>query len=85
MVDMVTIDGADVDFDKPCDIARALRKAELKIAAGGGVVRTRFGEDEVQWSQTNAGRLRDLIADYERRCAASSGTRTRYAKRMRFI
>ena len=85
MVDLVSIDGIDVDFDHPCEMARALRKIEIKIVSGAGVVRTKFGNDDVQWSNGNIARLRELIGDFERKCAALSGTRTRYAKRVRFI
>ena len=85
MVDLVKIDDVDVDFDDPCAMARALRKVEIRIVSGAGVVRTKFGNDDVQWSNANVAGLRDLISDFERKCAAKSGTRTRYAKRVRFI
>jgi hypothetical protein len=85
MADFVTIDGTEIDLENPCAVASALRKVELKVATGGGVVMTRFGDDEVRWSATNLSGLRDLIADYERRCAAQTGGRTRYAKRLRFV
>lgn len=85
MIELVEIDGAFVDFDDPCAMARALRKVEIKIVSGAGVVRTKFGNDDVQWSNANAAGLRALIEDFERKCAAKSGIRTRYAKRVRFI
>ena len=85
MIELVEIDGALVDFDDPCAMARALRKMEIKIVSGAGVVRTKFGNDDVQWSNGNIAGLRNLIDDFERKCAAKSGTRTRYAKRVRFI
>lgn len=81
----ITIGDETVDIDDQCAVAAALRKVELQVVAGGNVVRTRFGNDEVQWSAANLGHLRDLIADYERRCAAKTGCRTRFAKRARFI
>lgn len=84
MTDLIKIGDVEVDFDSPCEVARALRKVELQVTTTGAVVRTKFGDDDVQWSQANLGRLRDLIDDYERKCAAASGTRTRYAKRLRF-
>ncbi|MCG6204189.1 gpW family protein [Rhodopseudomonas sp. HC1] len=85
MVEIVSIDGVEIDFDDPCAVARALRKVELQVSTGGGVVMTRFDDHEVRWSSTNMAQLRDLIANYERQCAVKNGTRTRYAKRMRFV
>ncbi|CAM5576713.1 hypothetical protein MAUB1S_09700 [Mycolicibacterium aubagnense] len=82
----VVINGVTVDIDDPCAVARELRKVELIVATGGAVSMTRFGSDEVQWSQANLKSLRDLIAYYEGKCAANqSGRRVRYAKRMRFV
>lgn len=85
MPNMVTINDASVDMDDPCAMATALRKLELQVVTGSGVVMTRFGDDEVRWSAANLGRLRDLIDDYERRCNLKNGIRTRYAKRLRFV
>lgn len=83
-MDMVEINGAQVDFDDPCAVAKALRKAELAIVTGGGVATTRFGDDEVRWHAGNITRLREMISHYEGQCAAKSGRRVRFAKRMRF-
>ena len=85
MSTMVTINGVAVDMDDPCAVATELRKVELQVVTGTGVVMTRFGDDEVRWSNANLDRLRDLIGDYERRCNLKSGIRTRYAKRLRFV
>jgi hypothetical protein len=86
MPDLITIDGVAVDIDDPCAVARALRKVELKVITGGGVVMTKFGDDEVRFSDSKESRLRlqELIANYERACATKTGTRIRYAKRLRF-
>lgn len=84
MPSYVTIAEEQVDVDDPCAVASALRKAELMIVSGGGIIRARFGEDDVQFSTGNMSRLRDLIALYEGRCAAKSGERRRYAKRIRY-
>lgn len=91
MVDNVRIGGADVqtievDLDDPCAAASALRKIELKMITGGQVVMSRFGDDEVRWSDSasSRARLKELIEDYTRQCAAKQGIRTRYAKRLRF-
>lgn len=86
MVAMVEIDGAQVDMDDPCAVVSALRAAELKLATGGGVVMTRFGRDnEIRWDRGSLTGLSDLISKYERMCERKSGTRSRFAKRMRFV
>lgn len=84
MPTLVVINGVSVDMDDPCAVATELRKVELQVVTGTGVVMTRFGDEEVRWSNANLGRLRELIGDYERRCSLKSGIRTRYAKRLRF-
>lgn len=92
MADTVNIGGVnvapiEVDLDDPCAAAKALRQIELQLVTGGGVVKSRFGDDEVQWSDTASSRkrLQELIDDYTRQCAAKQGIRTRYAKRLRFV
>lgn len=80
----VVINGVTVDINDPCAVAAELKKVELIIATGGSVALTRFGTDEVQWTRANLGDLQALIRRYEGQCAAKSGKRLRYAKRMRF-
>jgi hypothetical protein len=81
---MVQIGDDQVDIGDPCAIVTALRKVQLQLVSGGGVVRARFGEDDVQFSASSMSALRDLIGHYEGLCAAKSGRRARYAKRIRF-
>lgn len=81
----VVINGITVDINDPCAVVLELKKVELTIVTGGAVAMTRFGSDEVQWTAANLGRLRELIQRYEHDCAARSGRRPRYAKRMRFV
>ncbi|MGS1093104.1 hypothetical protein ACVCNR_00785 [Aquamicrobium terrae] len=81
----VVINGVTVDIDDPCALVKELRKAELMLATGGGIVRARFGDDDVQFSSASLSALRELINRYEVLCAAKCGTRLRYAKRMRFV
>lgn len=79
---MVDIAGQQVDTDDPCGIASALRVARLQIATGGGVLVTRFGDDEVRFSAANLDRIDKLIADYDGQCAVKNGqTRTRRSAR----
>lgn len=84
MPNYVTIGDKQVDIDDPCAVATELRIAELMIVTGGGVVRARFGDDDVQFSAVSMTRLRELISLYEDRCAAKSGQRRRFAKRIRY-
>jgi len=81
----VVINGVTVDINDPCAVATELKKVELIVATGGGVAMTRFGSDETQWTSVNLGRLRTVIQHYDGLCAAKSGKRLRYAKRMRFV
>ena len=81
----VKIGDDQVDIEDPCAVVTALRKVELSIVTGGGVIRAKFGDDDVQFSTANMSALRDLIDRYERLCAAKTGQRRRYAKRIRFI
>ncbi len=81
---MVTIGGVSVDMDKPCDVLRELRKAQLVIATGESVAMTRFDQDEVRFTAGSATGLGALISDYERRCAAANGTRHRGARTVRW-
>lgn len=80
----VTINGVTVDISDPCAVAVELKKAEIILATGGSVALTRFGSDEVQWTRANLADIQSLIRRYEAACAAKSGKRLRYAKRMRF-
>jgi hypothetical protein len=85
MPTMVTINGVAVDMEDPCAVATELRKVELLIVTGAGVVMVRFVDHEVQFGKANLANLRELIAQYERSCEAKSGRRSRYAKRLRFV
>ncbi len=79
--------GADtVDIDQPCDVAKALKKMQLRLAAGGVRETVRIDGEEVTFTRGNDQRIDALIKTYEGLCARSSGTkrRTRYAKRFRF-
>lgn len=86
MANMVNINGVSVDLDDPCAVAAELKKVELLVASGGGVARTRFGNDEVQWTGSNLTKLQPIIDRYQRACDIRNGVcRRRYAKRMRFV
>ena len=85
MSNLVMIDGTDVDLDKPCDVVRALKRVELKLATGGNVARTSIQGEEVEFTAANLPRLQALIAKYEDQCAAASGQRKRFARRVNWI
>jgi hypothetical protein len=75
----VIINGAEIDIRDNCAILDALLKVRLTLATGGMVSRTRFGEDEVTFSEANSARLDKLIATYEGLCDRSKGKRRRHA------
>ncbi len=68
----------------PCAEAQRLRAIRTEIVTGGGVVRIKENEREVQYGAADLARLDALIADYERQCLLISGRRRRFAKRLRF-
>lgn len=90
MPTMVTIGGLSVDQDDPCALGKALYSAKLRLLAG-----ERLEEVEVQSPATrrrmrvsgaNLTALDAEIAALRAACIQSTGgTRTRYAKRIRFI
>lgn len=80
MSDFVTIGGVQVDVNKPCDVLRELRKAELTIATGESVAMTRFENDEVRFSAASSAALEKLIARYEALCARAQGRGVRRTK-----
>lgn len=75
-----------IDITMPCDVVTALKKMQLKIAAGGQRETVRIDGEEVTFTRSNDTRLATLIATYESECARQSGgaKRTRYAKRFRY-
>lgn len=80
--------GADtIDIAKPCDVVTALKKMQLKLAAGSLRETVRIDGEEVTFQKASDRRLAGLIRQYEADCARASGgtvTRTRFAKRFRF-
>lgn len=68
MTDTVTIGGVLIDTNNPCEVAKALRKVELQVAAGENAVSVKFEDHEVQFGASNVKRLRELIAEYDRQC-----------------
>jgi hypothetical protein len=85
MSNLVTIDGASVDLEKPCDVVAALKRVEMKLGIGAAISRTNIGGEEVEFTAANPSRLQKLIGTYEAKCAATNGQRTRFAKRVNWI
>lgn len=82
MSNTVVIGGVEVDITRPCDVLRELKKAQLTLATGGAVSMTRFDQDEVRFSPTNADQLQSLISIYQRECDRESGRNVRRARRV---
>ncbi|HEV7436978.1 MAG TPA: hypothetical protein VGO22_19250 [Pseudorhizobium sp.] len=84
MSSLVRIGSVSVDINDPCAVLTELRKAELTVATGGAVSMTRFGEDEVRFTDASSAKLAGLIAKYEGLCDRKCGRRRRYAARVRW-
>lgn len=85
MTDTVVIGGEPVDIDDPCAMVRALKKTELRIATGGSVESVEIDGERITYSRASLPALRQLIDQYGAQCAAKTGgTRTRFAKSVRW-
>lgn len=75
----------EVDISRPCDVATALKKMQLRLATGGVRETVRLDGEEVTYSRASDSRLASLIALYEGLCSRETGgRRSRFAKRVRF-
>lgn len=86
-VQPIVIGGVSIDASDPCAVAAALKRVRLQLATGGGVVVTRFDEDEVRFAPGNLSALDRLISKYDGECALATGQKRvrRYAKRATFL
>lgn len=79
MANNVTIDGATVDADSPCALAKALTAVRLKIVTGGGISEYRTqdfnGGRTIRYSAANLKALDDEIARQTDLCTQSTGGR----------
>lgn len=73
-----------VDITRPCDVAAALCKLQLKLASGALRETVRIDGEEVTFQRANDTRLQKLIDMYQRKCAAAQGRRQRFARRITF-
>lgn len=66
-----------INFDDPCAVLRALRKAKIELVAGMREVRIRFrngdDEQEVQFQSAKVEELDNAIAEYTGLCQAAGG------------
>lgn len=78
----ITINDVSVSIDDPCAVLEQLKIARLKVVLGEAVSMSRFGEDEVRFTEANLKGLDAAIADFENQCALKQGTRRRSARRV---
>lgn len=82
----VAIGDDRVDINRPCDVATALKKMQLRLSTSGVRETVRIDGEEVTFQRGNDQRLVRLIEKYESECArASGGQRRRFAKRISFV
>ncbi|MEJ8474464.1 hypothetical protein [Roseibium algae] len=66
--------GADqVDINRPCDVALALRKVQLAVVSGDKSETIELGGERVTYTKSNASGLADLIRHYEGLCRKLNG------------
>lgn len=79
--DDVVIAGETVSLTNPCDVAKALRKAQLRLATGGHPFEVEIDGERVRYSNPRNDDLAALISQYSDACAratsSSSGGRRR--------
>lgn len=66
-----------IDMSDPCAVWPIMQKALDRLLVGENVVRSRFGEDEVQFSTTNIAALKTRIAELKAECRAKKSRRPR--------
>lgn len=74
-----------IDMSDPCAVWPVMQSALDKLLVGEGVVRARFGEDDVEFARGNIAALTRRIADLKAECAAKSGKVRRHAIRGGFV
>lgn len=75
-----------IDMNDPCKVWPKMQEALDRLLVGEGVVRARFGEDDVEFARSNIGALQKRIAELKAECAAkTSGRVRRHAIRGGFV
>lgn len=67
-----------IDYDDPCEVARALRKAYISMLGGGVVSSVKFTAGnaagrEITYNKTNIDALRSEMQRYESLCGLVNG------------
>ncbi|MFN3686108.1 hypothetical protein [Salinarimonas sp.] len=81
----VRINGQDVDATDPCALHAALYPVYLKILAGEAHASLSFRDRSISLKGASLAELKEALEDLARQCAAKSGVRRRFAKRVRFV
>lgn len=66
-----------IDMTDPCQVWPKLEETYLQLLAGESVVRSKFGEEEVQFSAINISSLKAKIAELKAECSAMHSRRPR--------
>lgn len=74
-----------IDMSDPCAVWPIMQKALDLLLVGEGVVRARFGEDDVEFGRGSIAALQRRIADLKAECDAKSGRVRRHAIRGGFV
>jgi hypothetical protein len=74
-----------IDMSNPCAVWPVMQAALDHLLVGEGIVRARFGEDDVEFGRSNIAALQRRIADLKAECAARSGRVRRHAIRAGFV
>ncbi len=76
-IDYVALFGGDT-YD-PCEVAKAIRPAYMKLLVEGSVQRVTFRDRTVEFGKRDTADLLGLLRQMESECAAKTGVRTRFA------
>lgn len=62
----------DIDMSDPCKVYPILEATLYRLIAGESVVRSKFGEEEIQFSPADSKALELKIADLKAQCRAKN-------------
>lgn len=66
-----------IDMSDPCKVWPKLEEVYYRLLAGENVVRSKFGEEEIQFSPADAKILEKTIANLKAQCVAKSTSRNK--------
>lgn len=66
-----------IDMSDPCKVWPKLEEVYYRLLAGENVVRSKFGEEEMQFSSVDAKTLEKKIADLKAQCRAKNSGRSK--------